>query len=222
MPIRGHGLVAAETAVTLTIGRARYTARAIGVATMLRVQMLFASPSIADKAAAVFVLLHAAFPDRPRWRRWRDPIRQILRLDAPTQQKILTALMAVPGLSRAVERDDDPYAATRAWQRAAVRGDGRTPRGSTPSLELAARTCRAEFGEAWYYNPERYQTTDGTVPHAVCWVDYLGLDAIDARRELRAVRAETVLRAATAHAAAQRLRSVERRAFPSSPSGLVS
>jgi hypothetical protein len=220
MAILGRGLVAADTAVTITIGRHTHVARPISVPVMMRVQAMAASGQPVAMVGALLVVLAASFPDRPRWRRWRDPVRQILSLDRDTQQKVFRALTAIPGLGEVEADPTDPLAATRAWQRAAVHGSGDARRGVTPSLDLAARTCRAAFGETWYYAPDRWQTVDGFVPHTVCWIDYLGLDALDARRELSAVRAEAVLRASRAADVHRQLRALERRAFPST--GMVS
>jgi hypothetical protein len=215
MAITGRGLVAAETAVTITIGRHTHVARPISVPTMMRVQTMASSGRPIDMINALLLVLAASFPDRPRWRRWRDPVRQILSLDRDTQQKVFRALTAIPGLGEVETDPTDPLAATRAWQRAAVRGDAGRKGGLMPSLELAARTCRSAFGETWYYNPARWPTVDGFVPHTVCWVDYLGLDALDARRELSAVRAEAVVRASRAADVQRQIRALERRAFPS-------
>jgi hypothetical protein len=199
--------------VVIAVGRRQYRARPVSVPAMLRVQRLSASPQVTDQLAGVLVLLAAAFPERPRWRRWRDPVRTILALEAPIQRRVVSALTVAPHPARPAEAAADRYADVRAWQRQAVQGGSDAERRGV-SLELAARTCRAVFGEAWYYNPARWSTADGYVPHAVCWADYWGLDALDARQELSHLRAEAVLRASRPDVTRRQYDAIERRSYP--------
>jgi hypothetical protein len=157
-------------------------------------------------------LLRAAFP-RPRWAWWRDPVRQVLRAPVEIRAALLARLMRVPHDPAPGEDASDPHAATRAWQRAAVRP--RTAHGPRPTLLLAAQACRAQFGETWYYNPSRWPTADGYVPHDVCWVEFAGLAALEARAQLVLVQAHAV-----SHAGKQARTAIDgvlRAAYPSDP-----
>jgi hypothetical protein len=158
--------------------------------------------------------LRAVFPVRWWYALTGDPVRIILRLgiDAPDLQGlVLRTLVTVPGADRDESKESgDPYAAIRAAQRAQVYGEAGAggPRLSLASAALSVRTC---YGDAWYYNPERWPTSDGYAPFALCLVEYIGLQAMDARRRL-----EVADGFAIAHAKdPQRMRSqLERVAYP--------
>jgi hypothetical protein len=165
---------------------------------------------------ALAPVLRAVFPWRTRYRLTGDPVRHILRLPADLMGTVLSALFAVPGSGRDGTQDEDDFDALRALQRRLVRGDG-TPgaaAGPSASLATAAMTCRAHYGEAWYYAPGRWPTADGYVPFAVVWVEYMGLQALGARRVLEAADGYVV---ANARNPQQARRALQRVAYPPDP-----
>jgi hypothetical protein len=192
------------------IGDRLVIARPVSVPVMLQVQRAAAVGDARGIMDAEARLLRAAFP-RPRFG-WRDPVRTIVTLPLPIRQALIARLMRVP---HDVPMDDanDPLAATRAWQRAAVRPV--VSNGPRPTLLLAAQACRAVFGHEWYFNPREYQTTDGYVPHDVAWIEFMGLAALEARAQLTHVHAHAV-----AHSGKHVRRSLDalfRQAYPADP-----
>jgi hypothetical protein len=185
-------------------------ARPVSVPVMLQVLRASAAGDVAHILAAEARLLRAAFP-RPRFG-WRDPVRTIVGLPIPIRQAIIGRLMRVPHDAPADE-GSDPLAATRAWQRAAVRPA--VSNGPRPTLLLAAQACRAMFGESWYFDPHRWQTTDGYVPHDVAWVEFMGLAALEARAQLTHVHAHAV--ANSGKQARRSLDALVRQAYPVDP-----
>jgi hypothetical protein len=175
--------LAAGRPVPITIGRRTVVARPVSVPVMLRVSAASAVGSPLAMLDAEYQLLRAAFP-RPRFG-WRDPVRTIARLPQEIRAAIAQRLMRPP----VVEAMDtaDPISALAAKQRAAVHGH-RHAAEPRPTLLLAAQACRATYGERWYFDPERWGTSDGYVPHEVCWVEYLGLSALEARAQLLLAR----------------------------------
>lgn len=194
------------------IGDRRLVARPLSVPVVLEVMAATASGDVARVVAAHHALLRAAFP-RPRFG-WRDPLRALAVLDGAAMRRLIERLTRVPH-DAPVAAADDPLAATRAWQRAAVHGDGAKQTGPRPTLLLAAQACRAVFGEAWYYAPGRWATVDGYVPHDVCWLEFAGLSALDARAQLTHVHAHVV--ATSGKKAEQALRSLLAQAYPADP-----
>jgi hypothetical protein len=198
-------VLAAERPVSLEIGRAAYVGRPVSVPVMLRALACFAEAAQARDPAtlldrlqtAEMLVLRAAFPAPPRWRWWQDPMRAIARLDHVQRTRLLTRLMAMPSGLLPPEVDPapvDPYAELRRQQKA-LSSPATPADGHRPTLALAALACRARFGDAWYYNPARWGTSDGYVPHAVAWAEYEGLAALDASAQLLAVVAQGVLHA---------------------------
>jgi hypothetical protein len=185
-------------------------ARPVSVEVMLRVMRASAAGDVAGILEAESRLLRAAFP-RPRFG-WRDPVRTIVQLPIPIRQAIIGRLMRVPH-DVPLDDDTDPLAATRAWQRAAVRP--KVSNGPRPTLLLAAQACRAVFGHGWYWSPKEYQTTDGYVPHDVCWIQYFGLAALEARAQLTHVHAHVV--ANSGKHARRSLDALVRQAYPVDP-----
>jgi len=203
--------------VPMQIGGRSVVARPVSVPVMLAVLSASASGDIARMVQAEILLLRAAFP-RPRFA-WRDPVRAALALPHDLRRAIIHRLARIPA-DPPPDESDDPLAATRAWQRAAVRPA--VPTGPRPTLLLAAQACRAAYGESWYFDPARWQTTDGYVPHDVCWIEYAGLAALEARAQLLHVHAHAV-----AHSGKGVRRAVDallREAFPLDPltRGMVS
>lgn len=153
-------------------------------------QMLLLQASAGDPVAyvvALSVVLRAVFPVKPWYRLTGDPVALITRLFldpglVPLGRKVLTKLVQVPGGTDDMStQQDDPVEAIRRAQRAEVYGE-KPAHG--PSLATAAMTVRAAYGDAWYYAPDRWPTSDGYAPFAVCWVEFVGLQALDARRRL--------------------------------------
>jgi hypothetical protein len=203
--------LAAGQPFPITIEKRLVVARPVSVPVMLEVLRAAASTDVGQILQAEQRLLRAAFP-RPRFG-WRDPVRALVRLPIAIRQAVIARLMRVPH-DVPIETDaQDPLAATRAWQRAAVRPA--VASGPRPTLLLAAQACRAVFGEGWYYAPGRWQTTDGYVPHDVAWIEFMGLAALEARQQLVHVHAHAV-----AHAGKQARRSLDalvRAAYPLDP-----
>jgi hypothetical protein len=160
---------------------------AISTRQMLALQAAHARDPI-TYVLTLALVLRAVFPRRWWHRLTGDPVRLILRLgqQAPELQgRVLRHLVSVPGSTRdATKEPVDPLEAFRRDQRRAVYGEAEAAGGPTITLAAAAMTVRAEYGDAWYWNPERWPTSDGYVPFAVCLLEYAGLQAMDARRRL--------------------------------------
>jgi hypothetical protein len=227
-----HALTAASRPVVLTIGRASdrrglralsrwwvrrfrtWTARPISTAQMLALQAANAD-GVVPYVIELALVLRSVFPRRWWHRLTGDPVARILRLGQQSpelQGRVLRRLVTVPGADRDESKDTtDLYAELRAAQRRAVYGE-QGARGPSLSLASAAMTVRAAYGDAWYWNPARWQTADGYAPFAVCLLEYAGLQALDARRRL-----EVADGFAIAHAKdPKRVRSqLEKVAYPS-------
>jgi hypothetical protein len=130
---------------------------------------------------ALVPVLRAVLPYRWWYRFVGDPVRLILSLPPELTRKVLQALVTVPGGIRDISQDPDGIEALRQMQRRAVYGD-REPGGV--SLAVAALSVREKFGDAWYYNPDRWPTSDGYVPFAVALAEHAGAQALDVRRSL--------------------------------------
>lgn len=132
---------------------------------------------------ALVPVLRAVLPYRWWYRVVGDPVRLILSLPPELTRKVLQALVTVPGGTRDISQEpDDPIEVIRRQQRRAVHGD-REPSGGV-SLAVAALSVREKFGDTWYYNPDRWPTSDGYVPFAVALVEHAGAQALDVRRSL--------------------------------------
>jgi len=185
--------VAYHTALVLQAGRPfpvhirerTVVARPISVPVMLQMLSAFAEATNDGLQAATQQLLRAAFP-RPRLG-WRDPLRAISALSDDLQLAVVHRLMRMPDIGGVVGETDAASAIAQAQRAAATQS--RSAHAPRPTLLLAAQACRAQFGESWYFDPRRWATVDGYVPHDVCWVEYTGLMAIEARRQLREVSA---------------------------------
>lgn len=164
----------------LVIGDVTYWARPLSAAFALRVLPDLSDPKKAG--AALHATLRAAFP-RPRWRWWRDPLRQIARLDPAVQGRIIAQAYARPGED---PKDQDPMEALFAAHRKLAR-----PQASehAPTLALMALTCQVRLGQGWWYKPHEWPTVDGFAPLASVWAAYEGLAALDAQALLVAAKA---------------------------------
>lgn len=155
-----------------------WVAKPISTPQMLALQGASAEPlAVLLETAKV---LRAVLP-----RRWYhvvtgDPVAMTLRLPEALRARVLAALLSLPADD---VKDDSPLEQMRRQQRAQVYGDGERG-GLRPTLALAALTVRQAYGEGWYYNPARWGTSDGYAPFAVCWLEYVGLQALEARQRL--------------------------------------
>jgi hypothetical protein len=77
------------------------------------------------------------------------------------------------------------------------------------SLAVAALSVRAAYGDAWYFNPQRWPTSDGYVPFAVALIEFAGIQALDVRRRL-----EVADGYALAHAKPHEKERMHRLAYP--------
>lgn len=157
----------------------QWTARPVSTPQMLALQAAGRDP--VAYLLALAEVLHAVFPWRRRYLVTGNPVRRLLRLPDALRAKVLEALLTIP--SEAEPVDDSPMEALRRAQRAQVYG-AQEQYGPRPSLSLAALTVRAAYGEHWYFAPDRWCTSDGYAPFALTWVEYVGLQALDARRRL--------------------------------------
>lgn len=155
-----------------------WTAKPVSAPQMLALQAAAGDPvEVLLETARV---LRAVLP-----RRWwhavtGDPVRLILRLPDDVRRRVLSALFSLP---KATEAADDPLEQVRRAQRAQVYGTEEQA-GPRPSLAIATLTVRSAFGDDWYYAPGRWATADGYPPFGVVWVEYVGLQALEAKQRL--------------------------------------
>ena len=168
--------------VVLTIGRSTYTSRPISTPQMLALQAARVSGSMTERLETLVTVLRAAFPRR----RFRDPVRRILALPDALRDKVIGALFQVPGSDADRREDESPLEQMRRAQRMQVYGASKAD-GPAPTLATALAVVRAAYGDAWYWNPARWPTSDGYAPFAVTWVEYMGLQTVEARRRLERV-----------------------------------
>jgi hypothetical protein len=211
-------LTAAARPVVLTIGRAgtrwwsrrwvqharTWQAHPLSVPQMLALQAAQRDP--VQYLLTLLPILRAVLPRRWWYRLVGDPVRMILRLPEPLIRKVLQALVTVPNTDRDVSQETDDVELIRRAQRAAVHGD--TPDGGV-SLAVAALSVRAAYGDVWYYNPQRWPTSDGYVPFAVALIEFAGIQALDVRRRL-----EVADGYALAHAKPHEKERMHRLAYP--------
>lgn len=200
-------LTEAVRPVVLTIGRTTYTSRPISTPQMLALQSVRFSGDGRAKLETLVLVLRAAFPRR----RFRDPVRRILQLPDALRDRVIGALFRVPGSDEDRRDDENPVEQMRRAQRAAVYGAGKQ-NAPGPTLATALAVVRAAYGDAWYWNPKRWPTSDGYAPFAVTWVEYLGLQTVEARRRLE--RADSVMLALAKDGTKAR-RALVDAAFPS-------
>jgi hypothetical protein len=217
----------ASRPIVLTVGRASHrrgfrrlsrwwlrvartwTARPISTPQMLALQACARDP-----LAYVLTLsriLRAVFPVKRRYRLVGDPVRILMGLPDTLRGQVLKSLVTVPGSHRDESTAaDDPIEVIRRAQRESVHGVAAKDAG--PSLAIAALTVRAAYGDVWYYNPARWATSDGYAPFAVALVEFVGLQALDARRRLEVADGFALAHAKDPHKAR---RSFEMAAYPS-------
>lgn len=219
-------LSAATRPVVLTIGRASdrrgwrwlsrwwvrtcrtWEAMPLSVPQMLALQAASRDP--VSYLVAMAGVLRAVLPRRWWYRVIGDPVRLILSLPPELMGKVLKALVTVPQTDRDVSREADSLVEQiRKAQRRAVYGD---QEGEGVSLAVAALSVRAAFGEAWYYAPDRWPTSDGYVPFALALVEGAGVQALDVRRRLEVADGFSLAHAKDPRRARQQM---ERMAYPS-------
>lgn len=192
-------LSAATRPVTITIGRVSdrrgwrrlsrwwvrhcrtFEAKPLSVPQMLALQAAGVDPL--RYVLALAPILEAVFPRR--WWHWVTgrPVRMILRLPQELVRPVLKALVTVPNTDRDVSAEqDDPIEVFRRAHRQSVYGEQGAAAGV--SLAVAALSVRAAYGDAWYFNPQRWPTSDGYVPFAVALVEHAGIQALEMRRRL--------------------------------------
>jgi len=165
---------------------------------------------LADTApVALESLLRAAFGPPPGWRGWwRDPVRAIHQLPPTLFAQVVDRILAVPG--HEIDASLDPEAALIAAHRKLAHP---TTAHRGPSLALAALTCEARLGAAWYFAPERWPTSDGYAPASAVWTTYGGLMALDAGAQLSAANAVRLANS-TDKSVDRAYRALEKAAFP--------
>ncbi len=185
-------LVAAERPVVIAIGRSSHrvsrwwirrfrtwTARPVSCAQMLALQAARRDPL--RYLLVLATVLRAVFPRRWWYRLTGDPVALLLALPDALRTKVLQALFTRPASDEDATLDEDPIEQIRRAQRELVHGKGSQKDGVT--LAVAAATVRAAYGDTWYYSP-RWPTSDGYVPFAVVWVEYAGIQALQATQRL--------------------------------------
>jgi len=155
-----------------------FTARPVSALQMLALQ------SAGTDAVAMLVetarLLRAVLPRRWWYRFTGDPVGLLLTLPNDLRQQVLAALLAMPTEAQAALSDMDEV---RRNQRAAVYG-ARQAGGPRPTLAVASLACRVAFGDRWWYAPDRWPTADGYVPFSAVWIEFVGLQSLEARERL--------------------------------------
>lgn len=191
-----------------------WTPKPLSTPQMLALQAAHAQGPVAY-VSTLAAVLRAVLPWRWWYRFTGDPVRRWVQLgtvDPALQSRVLQRLLAVPGTdtNAAAVTDEDPVEAIRRAQRRAVYGtdDG----GPRLSLALAALGVRAVYGEAWYWNPARWPTSDGYAPFGVALLEYAGLQTLDARRRLEVADGFALAHAKDPRRARQQ---IERLAYPS-------
>lgn len=191
-----------------------WTPKPISVPQMLALQAAHRASAL-HYVVTLAGVLRAVLPRRWWYRVTGDPVALILalgRVVPSLQEKVLASLVMMPGAKESAVLADDPVEAIRRAQRVAVYGAAdQQPRGS---LAAAALVVRAAYGDAWYWNPERWPTADGYVPFAVCLTEYAGLQALDARRRLEVADGYALANTKDPRRARQQLEQI---AYPSDP-----
>lgn len=151
----------------------------LSVPQMLTLQAVGADP--VRYFFALVPILRDVLPMRWWYRVVGDPVRLILGLPEDVAKKMLKAIVTAPDSDRDVSRELDEVEMIRAAQRRSVHGE-KTDSGV--SLAVATMSVRAVYGDAWFWNPERWPTSDGYVPFAVALAEAAGVQALDVRRRI--------------------------------------
>jgi hypothetical protein len=155
----------------------------------------------------LYALLRAVLPRRWWYRVVGDPVRLLFALPEPLMKKVLVALVTVPNTARDMSAESESLLeAIRREQRELAHGSRPANGGS---LAVAALSVREVYGDAWYYDPQRWPTSDGYVPYAVALVEYEGVQSLQVRRRLEIADGFTI-----AHGKPAQRRQMERMAYP--------
>lgn len=131
----------------------------------------------------LYPILRASLPYRCWYRLAGDPLTLLFRLPRDVMELMLNAMVSSPLTGHDVtQEDDDPFAELARLQRRALKTDSGSGLGI--SLAVAALSVRATYGDGWYYNPDRWPTSDGYVPFAVALIEHSGVQALEIRRRL--------------------------------------
>lgn len=206
MAFTAKAVTAATASWPLVVGGRSYTVRPVSAALLLRLLPALRVPETSD--AALTELLRAAFGPR-RW--FRDPVAMVKTLPVGLLARLLDRILAVPG--HEIDESLDPEAALIAAHRKMAHP---VESKSGPSLALAALTCEVRLGAAWYYNPDRWPTSDGYAPMAVVWTMYGGIMALDAGAQLAAATAAR-LGASTDKGVDRAFKALHKAAYPPDP-----
>lgn len=226
MPYTAAALTAAASPVVLTIGDVSHrrglrrvslwwvrrfrtwTAKPLSVPQMLQLQAARVDPL--QYLLTLMVVLRQVMPARWWYRLTGDPVTLILRLPDELRKLVLLALVATPGSTAdQTEAEESIIEQIRREQREASYGKG----GARGSLSLASATLavRETYGDAWYWSPNRWPTSDGYVPFAVALLEFEGVQALSARRRLEMADGFSLAQAKEPRRARQQL---ERMAYP--------
>lgn len=229
MPYTARTLTAATERPTIRLGRSDASLRASGRLWRVRLwwvrrfrtwrpkplsveQMLRLQATRDDLLAywvTLYVVLREVLPRRWWYRFTGDPVRMVFALPDDVRRLVLKAVVTQPGTDRDVsgEGDADDIAALAALQRRARFGDQQADAGV--SLAVAALSVRAAYGETWYWNPARWDTSDGYAPFALCLAEYAGVQTLEVRRRLEVADGYSL-----AHAKPHERAKVSRMAYP--------
>jgi hypothetical protein len=206
MAFTARAVTAATASWPLVVSGRTVLVRPVSAALLLRVLPALRVIETAD--AALTELLRAALGPR-RW--WGDPVARVRRLPVGLLARTLDRILAVPG--HEIDESHDPEAALIAAHRKLAHPVDAT---TGPSLALAALTCEARLGAAWYFAPDRWPTADGYAPMAVVWTTYGGLMALDAGAQLAAASAAR-LAASTDKGVDRAYKALQKAAYPPDP-----
>lgn len=192
----GAALIAdAECPGVITLGRFTWHLRDVSAPQMLRVHAARARGDGIAIIRSLLEVLSATFPRRWWHRFYGNPVKLVMSLPLDLREKVLARIFRMPGTGRSGVIDEDklsPQERLARAQRALARPASEANK-PEPTLATAVTRCRAAYGDTWYYNPQRWSTTDGYVPFRVVWVEFLALEAEDARTRLEHVAALQVL-----------------------------
>ncbi len=207
MAFNARAVTAATASWPLVVSGRTYWAQPVSAALLLRLLPAMRDP--ATSGAALDALLRAAFGPPPGWRGWwRDPVRLVMKMPDALLAQVLDRILAVPG--HEIDPSEDPEAALIAAHRKMAHP---TSAARGPSLALAALTCEARLGAAWYFAPDRWPTSDGYAPASAVWTTYGGLMALDAGAQLSQAHAMRLAQS-TDKSVDRAYRALEKAAFP--------
>lgn len=120
-------------------------------------------------SVALRALYNSAYRPMRRWWHVRSRAAQLVDLDAEHQRMILATLISAPGLVTA----GDPASSFGLLAPYTTMSTMTGAKGLT--IAEAIHTVRTAYGDAWYWNPQRWNTYDGTPPAALVWIEAFAL-----------------------------------------------